>query len=432
MGNGVQQSSTLPPAAAVLQFDVQSDWQDNVQRVKRLTKGLSPPEGTLVVLPELWATGFDYAQLDSSARTTPALLAELQQLAEQYQSIFAGSLVEGERQSGGTAHFYNTLFFTGAAGVCGQYRKQHLFSPMDEDQYFSAGENPLPVQTPLGVIGGLVCYDLRFPDLARSQVGGGARLLVVSAQWPTARREQWRVLLRARAIENQAYVVACNRCGTTGQTEFGGYSAIVGPDGALLFEAGAEESCGIAALDPIRVAELRNSFNTVGPTPHRFAEASKVADLATAVQRVVTAQGVGKKIVFTNGCFDILHQGHVTYLEQARKQGDFLVLGLNSDASIRAIKGPSRPVNPEPSRARVLAALACVDLIVPFSDETPLALITALRPNVLVKGADWPVEKIVGSKEVLANGGAVINIPMVENVSTTGLIETIQRKKIEP
>ena len=103
------------------------------------------------------------------------------------------------------------------------------------------------------------------------------------------------------------------------------------------------------------------------------------------------------------------------------------MLGLNSDASIRSIKGPNRPINNEVSRARVLAALGCVDMIVVFKEDTPLNLITEVMPDVLVKGADWPIDKIVGGKEVIANGGNVINIPMVDNFSTTSLIETIQQ-----
>lgn len=132
-------------------------------------------------------------------------------------------------------------------------------------------------------------------------------------------------------------------------------------------------------------------------------------------------------MVFTNGCFDILHEGHVTYLEAARRQGDYLVVGLNSDASIRAIKGPDRPVNSETSRARLLAALGCVDHVVLFGEETPLQLITTLMPDVLIKGADWPVEQIVGAQEVLAAGGVVKTIELVGDFSTTGLIKKIRK-----
>ncbi len=134
----------------------------------------------------------------------------------------------------------------------------------------------------------------------------------------------------------------------------------------------------------------------------------------------------GKKIVFTNGCFDILHPGHVDYLTKARDLGDFLVLGLNTDNSVRRLnKAPNRPINTEASRACVLAALMCVDLIILFDEETPLELITFLKPNVLVKGNDWKVEDIVGYDFIISNGGAVLNIPLLEGFSTTKLIEKI-------
>ena len=135
---------------------------------------------------------------------------------------------------------------------------------------------------------------------------------------------------------------------------------------------------------------------------------------------------VGQKIVFTNGCFDILHAGHVDYLQKARQQGDFLVLGLNDDQSIRSIKGSERPINEESQRARVLAALGCVDAIVLFGEDTPLHLITTLQPDVLVKGADWQEDEIVGAAEVKAGGGRVERIAFTSQTSTTALIERIK------
>jgi len=134
-----------------------------------------------------------------------------------------------------------------------------------------------------------------------------------------------------------------------------------------------------------------------------------------------------KKVVFTNGCFDILRYGHVAYLEKAKTIGDILIVALNNDVSVRRLKGKKRPVNNEKDRARVLAALACVDYVVLFHQDTPLELIRALKPDVLVKGGDWNVSRIVGAKEVLADGGKVRVIPYIENKSTTGIIDKIRR-----
>ena len=134
-----------------------------------------------------------------------------------------------------------------------------------------------------------------------------------------------------------------------------------------------------------------------------------------------------KKVVFTNGCFDILHTGHVTYLQKAREMGDVLVVGLNSDASVRRLKGPGRPVNSETDRALVLSALGCVDRVVVFKEDTPEKLIHKIRPDVLVKGGDWKKRNIVGAPFVESYGGRVHVIPFVKGFSTSGLLGKIRK-----
>lgn len=136
---------------------------------------------------------------------------------------------------------------------------------------------------------------------------------------------------------------------------------------------------------------------------------------------------LGKTCAFTNGCFDILHLGHIFSLGQAAKEADFLIVGLNSDASVQRLKGPTRPINNTESRAIVISNLAIVDLVVVFEEDTPLELIKALMPDVLVKGGDYTLEEIVGAKEVVAAGGKVIINKIVEGYSTTGLIEKIKK-----
>ena len=138
-------------------------------------------------------------------------------------------------------------------------------------------------------------------------------------------------------------------------------------------------------------------------------------------------QKLARPIVFTNGCFDILHRGHVDYLEQAAELGKSLVVGVNSDASVRRLKkGSGRPLNAIDDRLALLAALACVSVVVPFDDDTPIELIKLIQPDNLVKGGDWPIEKIVGAQEVLAKGGQVHSIPFRYNRSTTDLIHRIR------
>jgi D-beta-D-heptose 7-phosphate kinase/D-beta-D-heptose 1-phosphate adenosyltransferase len=139
------------------------------------------------------------------------------------------------------------------------------------------------------------------------------------------------------------------------------------------------------------------------------------------------ARAAGRRIVFTNGVFDILHPGHVRYLQAARRHGDLLIVGLNSDASVRRNKGPARPINPEHERAEVVAALECVDAVSIFDDDTPADIIARVQPDVLVKGADWPADQIVGRDTVEARGGLVILEPIEQGYSTTVLVETVKR-----
>ena len=135
----------------------------------------------------------------------------------------------------------------------------------------------------------------------------------------------------------------------------------------------------------------------------------------------------GKRIVFTNGCFDLMHVGHTRYLQAARALGDVLVVGVNSDASIRTLdKAPDRPIVPDAQRAEVLGALGCVDFVVIFDESDPLQLITAVEPDVLVKGGDWTMDRIVGREIVEARGGVVKTIPLVPGLSTTGLLQRIR------
>lgn len=153
---------------------------------------------------------------------------------------------------------------------------------------------------------------------------------------------------------------------------------------------------------------------------------AKILDSSQALGQVQQWQHDGLRVVFTNGCFDILHLGHVDYLEKARQLGDRLVLGLNTDASVSRLKGPLRPVVSQYARARLMAALAFVDTVILFDEPTPLQLIETLKPDILVKGDDYSLQQIVGADFVIANGGEVKTIPLVAGCSTTRLIEKIK------
>lgn len=148
---------------------------------------------------------------------------------------------------------------------------------------------------------------------------------------------------------------------------------------------------------------------------------AKIQTWEQARETVAGWQAQGEKVVFTNGCFDLLHYGHIHYLADARDQGNRLVIGVNSSDSVRRLKGPARPINDDLTRLHNMAALEMVDLVTVFDQDTPVELIRLLRPDVLVKGGDWPVEAIVGAQEVLAAGGSVQSLPFVEGYSTTSI-----------
>jgi D-glycero-beta-D-manno-heptose 1-phosphate adenylyltransferase len=151
-----------------------------------------------------------------------------------------------------------------------------------------------------------------------------------------------------------------------------------------------------------------------------------VLSRSAARELVQRLRASGKSVVFTNGVYDLLHPGHLRYLRAARAEGDALVVGVNSDRSVRAIKGPGRPIHPEDERAELIAALACVDAAVVFDEDTPHEIVTALQPDVLVKGADWPADQIVGRDVVEARGGRVVRVEVQPGHSSTKLIERMR------
>lgn len=156
---------------------------------------------------------------------------------------------------------------------------------------------------------------------------------------------------------------------------------------------------------------------------------AKQHDFESILATVTAWKSAGEKIVFTNGCFDLIHYGHLHYLAEAAELGDRLIVGLNSDESVKRLKGNQRPIKDEINRRFLLASLACVDAVILFSEDTPLKLIDLIRPNILVKGGDWQPHQIVGSDIVLGDGGVVKSLAFVEGHSTTSLVEKIQQLK---
>jgi len=247
--------------AGILQFDVQTgDINTNLTSVINGIHRLSEKGAQITVLPELWSCGFDNpGVLIKHAGKTPQIIETLSTLAQKHRMIIAGSLPEksGDR-------LYNTMVVIDKDGaITGQYRKIHLFSFINEDKAFSAGNQAVVCDTSCGPIGLMICYDLRFPELCRALAIAGARIVIVSAQWPESRITHWETLLQARAIENQIFIAASNRVGRDGDLAFNGHSQIISPDGAVLASIIDQASEKSALINFNEIEIIRNRFDFI-------------------------------------------------------------------------------------------------------------------------------------------------------------------------
>ncbi|GAC1447568.1 MAG: carbon-nitrogen family hydrolase [Desulfuromonadaceae bacterium] len=231
--------------AAAIQFNVkQGDVDANLASVREALPRVAGQGANLAVLPEMWSSGFAYKSLNELALRTEGIVEELLEMSARHKLVIEGSMPEPNG-----AKLFNTVYVADNGKLTGVYRKIHLFSLLKEDLAFSGGDSWLLAETSIGKVGVIICYDLRFPELSRRLAVEGAQIICVPAQWPKPRQEHWRTLLRARAIENQLFVVACNACGTIGKLDFFGMSMIIDPKGELLAEGSERESEIIAPLD---------------------------------------------------------------------------------------------------------------------------------------------------------------------------------------
>lgn len=242
--------------AAAIQFNITlGEIEPNLAHVRRELARLAGEGVQLALLPEMWATGFAYRQLNELASRTGEVVAELTTLSRQYGMVIVGSLPEPHEDK-----VYNTAYVLDNGELKGKYRKIHLFSLMQEDRSFDGGTEWLLVDTSVGRVGVFICYDLRFPELARRLALEGAEILVVPGEWPKPRQEHWRTLLRARAIENQLFVIAANCCGMVGKLDFFGMSMIIDPKGEVVAEAGYAPQSITATLDFSAMAAWREQI----------------------------------------------------------------------------------------------------------------------------------------------------------------------------
>ncbi len=239
--------------AAAIQFNVkQGDVDANLAYIREALTRVAAQGANLAVLPEMWSSGFSYKNLNELALRTQGIVAELLKLSARLKLVIIGSMPEPNGEK-----VFNAVYVIDNGSLAGVYRKMHLFSLLGEERAFSGGDSWLLAETSLGKVGVIICYDLRFPELSRRLAVEGAQVICVPAQWPKPRQEHWRTLLRARAMENQLFIVACNACGIIGKLDFFGMSMIIDAKGDVLTEAGEREGEIVASLDMQAMTDWR-------------------------------------------------------------------------------------------------------------------------------------------------------------------------------
>jgi len=226
----------MPTKIAVGQFQItRGDFENNYRKAESFIKLAAIKECKLILLPELWLGGYDYKHLDAYIAQSQDYLSVIQNMSSSLRIGIAGTYPVKVNN-----HLYNTMVYFDPTGIVYKYNKIHLFSLMKEDIFFSPGDNLCSFSKPWGKVGMAICYDLRFPEVFRKYVLGGVTVMIISAEWPRKRVEHWKTLLKARAIENQVFVIACNAVGKSGNEVMGGASSIIDPWGEVLAEAGSE------------------------------------------------------------------------------------------------------------------------------------------------------------------------------------------------
>jgi omega-amidase len=243
---------------AIGQMDIAlGDPEANLHTVQELAAQAAAQQAALLLLPELWGSGYDLKRADQLAdELNTGLFASVAALARHYRLAICGSLLEWDAAA--ERAFNTATLYDGNGALLGYYRKIHRFGLMDEDQYLGAGEDAPLLHTGWGDVALAICYDLRFPELFRRYAVDGARMMLLPSEWPVQRIEHWRTLIRARAIENQCYVIACNRVGADRANTFGGHSAVIDPWGNVVVEGGPEAELLCATVDLDMVDDARS------------------------------------------------------------------------------------------------------------------------------------------------------------------------------
>ncbi|MDK9707848.1 MAG: hypothetical protein OEL83_12435 [Desulforhopalus sp.] len=359
----MQNPNVIDFAGFIQLFIVPGAVRANLERLQHALQDLQPPRRSLIILPELWGTGFCYQELDNLHDDITRLDLELQNLAVRYGILLAGSLPERIPENNG--YYYNTMKIIGENGCYGKYRKQHLFP--GEEQAFSEGtRTPLPLQTPFGAFGCMVCYDIRFPEIARAQCQQGADMLLCVSAWPEKRIGHMRALAIARAIENQTYLVACNGTGKNGEFDLGGNSLIVSPDGTVLCEAGKSPSAACTPVQWSLKEEAQRQFKSFVISPFHFSNTEKIASADSCVDDAERRSRAGQRVILIYLELGGSLVEDIDTLEGARRLGDHLIVAAK-------ISNPCRQESADAvtDLLVVYAALGCVGAVFPLSSMTP-------------------------------------------------------------
>ena len=238
---------------SALQFNIGlGDVDANLEKVKAAVGRTATQGAQLAVLPEMWSSGYDYKRLARHALETPRVVEAVCRMSAEHKMVIVGSLPE---EADGNIH--NTAYVIDNGEVLDTYRKLHMFSTMGEDRFLSPGDRSLVVSTSVGRLGVAICYDLRFPELFRKMALEGAEIVCLPAEWPKPRQEHWRTLLRARAMENQLFLIATNCCGVQGKLDFFGMSLLLSARGEVLAEGGESDTELIATFDAQEMIDYR-------------------------------------------------------------------------------------------------------------------------------------------------------------------------------
>ncbi len=345
--------ANLFPSIGFVQFSIDpANPLQNLHRIKVELSKVEPDRHSLVILPELWATGCIHRKVEALEEKMSDALKGMAELSRQFSITIGGSLPEIIPKANGKV--FNTLYIYSSGNCIGKIRKQHLNLARKEDTWFSTGDHQHPIRSSYGILGGCIGEDLMFPEVSKSMCQQGADILVVLSVWSEIEMDAWLVLNKARAVENQIYVVACNGMGGGGGESSYGRSLVVGPDGKVIIDAENVTGAFFTPIDWEKQFGLRKTYNRVARITYS-PDNRKIVGHEEGVQEAIKRTLLGQKVI----CIDLQRKGLDTdtcfFIQKMRKKGDFLLVVLQGGSPIQAI---------DSNEVDMYAAMSSVDMVV--------------------------------------------------------------------